>query len=200
MIAAIVPAAGRSERMGRPKLALPVGGRPMLERVITALRNGGASPIIVVTGAHDPTLTPLAREAGAEICELTAATPDMRTTVEHGLSWLQERYYPRPDDAFLLTPADLPFLDAATVQSLCETWNRRTAATILIPTHAGRRGHPALIAWRHVARIRDLAAGQGIDSFLRQMAGETLEMPVMCDGGMEDIDTPPDLKRPGNTL
>ena len=38
MIYAVVPAAGRSSRMGRPKLSLPLGERTVLEQVILALR------------------------------------------------------------------------------------------------------------------------------------------------------------------
>jgi molybdenum cofactor cytidylyltransferase len=194
MIAAVVPAAGRSSRMGRPKLALPVDGRPMLERVIAALRDGGAAPVAVVTGPHDPTLAPLARAAGAEVCELTAATPDMRTTVEHGLRWLEERYRPQPDDAYLLTPADLPLLDAATVRMLCAAWTGRPTASILIPTFQNRRGHPALIAWWHVAGIRALAAGQGIDAYLRDRAAELQEVAVIGPGGVQDVNTASDFE------
>jgi CTP:molybdopterin cytidylyltransferase MocA len=187
MIAAVVPAAGRGSRMGRPKLALPVRGRPMLERVIVALCEGGANPVIAVTGPHDPALPSLARAAGAEVCELAIATPDMRTTVEHGLRWLEERHQPRPDDAVLLTPGDLPFLDAATVRTLCEAWKRQPAATILVPTHAGRRGHPALIAWRHVAGIRALPAGIGIDAYMR--ATNAGFVTVAASGCATDVDT-----------
>ncbi len=38
---ALIPAAGKSARMGRPKLTLPLGGRTVLEHVVTALRRGG---------------------------------------------------------------------------------------------------------------------------------------------------------------
>jgi molybdenum cofactor cytidylyltransferase len=193
MIAAVVPAAGRGSRMGRPKLALPVGGRPMLERVITALREGGAEPVVVVTGPQDPALAPLARAAGAEACELSFATPDMRTTVEHGLDWLEKRYHPQPDDAFLLTPGDLPFLDAATVRLLYEAWLRRPAATILIPTFEGRRGHPALIAWRHVGAIRSLPRGSGIDAYLRDDAGKMHFVEAAGVGCVVDADSPADI-------
>ena len=44
MIAAVVPAAGHSQRMGRPKLILPIGGQTVIARVVSALRDGGASP------------------------------------------------------------------------------------------------------------------------------------------------------------
>jgi molybdenum cofactor cytidylyltransferase len=188
MIAAVVPAAGRGTRMGRPKLALPVDGRPMLIRVIDALRAGGATPVVVVTGPHDPGLGALARAAEAEACELTMPTPDMRSTVEYGLGWLEERYYPRPDDAFLLTPGDLPFLDAATVRTLCDVWAKRPAETILVATHAGRRMHPALIGWRHVAEIRSMRAGIGIDAYLRERSNETLQIAVSVAGAERDID------------
>jgi molybdenum cofactor cytidylyltransferase len=190
MIAAVVPAAGRSERMGRPKLALPVDGRPMLERVITTLRDGGASPIVVVTGPHDPALAPLARSVGAEVCELTVATPDMRTTVEHGLCWLEECYHPKPDDAFLLTPADIPFLDGATVRTLCEAWMRKTNASILIPTHEGHRGHPALIAWWHVVRIRAMATELGFDAYLREHVVQSQSVAMLNGLILQDVDKP----------
>jgi molybdenum cofactor cytidylyltransferase len=192
MIAAVVPAAGRSSRMGRPKLALPVGGRPMLERVIAALLEGGASPVVVVTGLHDPSLAPLARAAGADVCELAAATPDMRTTVEHGLRWLEERYRPRPEDAFLLTPADMPFLDKHTVRSLCDKWQSRGAASILLPTYGGRRGHPALIAWRHVEPINALPADIGVDVYLRKWTDEVGDVIIQSEAEMTDVDTAED--------
>jgi CTP:molybdopterin cytidylyltransferase MocA len=165
----------------------------MLERVITALRDGGADPVVVVTGPHDPALPSIARSAGAEVCELAEPTPDMRATVEHGLRWLQERHNPQPDDAFLLTPGDLPFLDAATIERLCETWRNRPPATILIPRHGTSRGHPALIGWRHVEAIRPLPSGVGIDSYLRECADATLDVAVPGECSSLDVNSPGDL-------
>src|SRR5262249_42597993 len=52
VIAGLIPAAGHSRRMGRPKLALPLLGRPLLAHVVTALREGGADPVLVVLGPH----------------------------------------------------------------------------------------------------------------------------------------------------
>ena len=63
---AIILAAGKSTRMGRAKLSLPLGGRAVLERVIDTLRQAGIEKILVVVGPHVPELVPLARDAGAE--------------------------------------------------------------------------------------------------------------------------------------
>jgi CTP:molybdopterin cytidylyltransferase MocA len=192
MIAAVVPAAGRGTRMGRPKLSLCVGGRPMLESVVTALRDGGADPVVVVTGPHDPRAPAIARAAGADVCELAEPSPDMRTTVEHGLRWLLQRYRPGTDDAFLLTPGDIPFLDAGTVRTLCRMWRSQPSASVLVPVRASQRGHPALIGWRHVAAILSWPVECGINSYLREWGDETEMVPVSSAGGFGDVDTPAD--------
>ena len=50
--AAIVLAAGESERMGKPKALLDFDGRTALSLAIDACREGGAYRIVVVLGAH----------------------------------------------------------------------------------------------------------------------------------------------------
>src|SRR5438270_11455328 len=108
MTFAVVPAAGRSTRMGRPKLSLPLAGSTVIQMVVAALRSGGADPVLVVVAPHTPELAELAEAAGAVVCRLPEATADMRATVMHGLDWLEERFHPRPDDDWLLAPADHP--------------------------------------------------------------------------------------------
>src|SRR3954467_2079355 len=104
MIAALVPAAGRSERMGRPKLILPIGGVPLIARVVAALRSGGPDPVVVVAPPPDaPGGAGAARPAGPagpgeRACAPTAQggrvvfspepTADMRASVVLGLDHL----------------------------------------------------------------------------------------------------------------
>lgn len=195
MILAVVPAAGHSTRMGRPKLSLPLGDRSILGHVVAALRAGGAQHVVVVIGQHVQELVPLAEAAGAEVCRLAEPTADMRATVEHGLRWLEDRYSPRPDDAWLLAPADHPALDAAVIRHLCDTLLADPSRSILIPVHAGRRGHPALIAWRHVAGIRTFPPDRGINAYFREHAAEVREVPVSRPGVLCDLDTPDDYDR-----
>ena len=49
---AVLPAAGKSTRMGRPKLALPLGERTILEQVVAALRQAEVEHILVIVGPH----------------------------------------------------------------------------------------------------------------------------------------------------
>jgi molybdenum cofactor cytidylyltransferase len=196
MTFAVVPAAGRSRRMGRPKLSLPLGGRTVLDHVLTALRRGGVVRVLVVVGPHVPELVPIAKAAGAEVCQSPDDSPNgMRASVQEGLRWLEERYRPHPDDPWLLAPGDHPALDPAVVRTLLEAWADRPRESILIPTYQGRRGHPALFAWRHVGGIRAHPPGLGLNTFLRCRLAETREVPVDCPGVLTDIDTPEDYER-----
>jgi molybdenum cofactor cytidylyltransferase len=195
MILAVVPAAGKSVRMGRPKLFLPLGGRTVLEWVVAALRQGGVEQILVVLGPHVRDLAPLAESAGAVPLVLDHETPDMRTTVERGLDWLEAQYHPQADDSWLLVPADHPTLDAAAIRELLEARLRHPCASIVIPTYQGQRGHPAVIAWKHVAGIRALQPDKGLNAYLRLHPAQTLELPVSSPHVLCDLDTPEDYEQ-----
>ncbi|MCI0463818.1 MAG: nucleotidyltransferase family protein [Gemmataceae bacterium] len=190
----LIPAAGKSMRMGRPKLALPLGQSSVLEHVIAALHAAGVGDTLVVIGPHVPELAPLARAEGAHVLRLEVETPDMRATVERGLAWLEERFRPADSDRWLLLPADHPTLDPAVIRQLLEA-RAETARSIVIPTCGGRRGHPALIDWSHVQAVRGLPSGQGLNVYFRQQQGQTLEVAVESEAVLCDLDTPADYER-----
>src|SRR5262249_41990163 len=108
----VIPAAGKSVRMGVPKLSLFLGGHTVLERVLDALRTLPLAHILVVLDPHREDLANIAKQAGSSILLLPEDTADMRATVVNGLTWLEERHSPAPGDAFLLCPADHPMLDS----------------------------------------------------------------------------------------
>jgi molybdenum cofactor cytidylyltransferase len=53
---AIVPAAGRSARMGAPKLLLPLGDRPVIDWVLAAWTASRVTRTVVVVRADDAPL------------------------------------------------------------------------------------------------------------------------------------------------
>jgi CTP:molybdopterin cytidylyltransferase MocA len=180
--------------MGRAKLTLPFGGRTVIERVVEALRAGGVEQVVVVTGPHVPELGPLATAAGGHVLTLPEPTADMRTTVERGLDWIEERFHPADDAGWLLAPADHPAIAPEVVARLLAA-GADPAASIAIPVHGTRRGHPTFFRWRHAAGIRQLAPDRGINAFIRLHAGETCELAVEDPGTVADLDTPDDYRR-----
>lgn len=195
MIFGLIPAGGKSSRMGRPKLTLSLGGRTVLEHVVRALRGGGVEHVLVVVGAQVPELVLHAETAGAVVCRLSEDTLDMKATVQQGLRWLDRHFHPQAGDAWLLVPADHPTLEAAVIQTLLQAQGEPSSTSILIPTFAGQRGHPALIGWNHVPEILALSADQGINAYLRRHGSATRELPVNSASILVDLDVPADYER-----
>jgi molybdenum cofactor cytidylyltransferase len=194
-VAAIVPAAGRSERMGRPKLILPIGGMAVIARVVAALRQGGADPVVVVAAPADaPGGSVLADEAarlGARVVVPPGPTADMRASIELGLDALDGA---SPPGALLLAPGDSPGISPEAVARLIARFGADRPA-IVVPTCAGRRGHPVLLRWDVALRIRRLPAGVGVNAVLAAGAEEVVALELGDPGTLADLDTPEDYRR-----
>ena len=191
----LIPAAGLSRRMGRPKLTLPLGERTVLEQVVSAVRGGGVEQVLVVIGPGTAFLQPLAEQAGAAVHVLPEETPDMRATVRAGLAWIEEHYRPQPDDAWLLLPADHPTLSSVVVRALVAAADSQPRHSIFVPIHDGKRGHPTLLRWRHAGALSLWPGGQGLNAYIRAQGSETLEIPWARAEVLCDLDTPEDYER-----
>jgi molybdenum cofactor cytidylyltransferase len=192
MIVALVPAAGSSTRMGRPKLTLPLGGQTVIRRVILALREGGVDRVLVLAPPLD---APASREitaegvlAGAEVFVLPEATPDMRATVEYGLAYLDRFQAPV---AILLAPADSPGVTSELVSAILER-AKQSSRSIIAPTYEGRRGHPLYLSWSWAQAIRALPAGVGINALFSTFPDQVETFAVDESGTLADLDTPSD--------
>jgi len=181
--------------MGRPKLALPLGDRTVLEHVVAAVHNGGVPDVIVVIGPGAASLQPLAERAGARVYLLPEDTPDMRATVQAGLAWLEQNFQPTNDDAWLLLPADHPTLHGDVIQNLVEVARWQKSYSIFVPVHNGRRGHPTLFRWNLVVALRAFREGEGLNAFIRSRPSETREIPWSSAEVLRDLDTPEDYER-----
>ena len=191
----LIPAAGKSVRMGQPKLLLPLGETTVLGRVLTAVRAGGVTDVLVVVGPDLPALADAARAEGAHVLVLAADTVDMRATCLHGLDWLEARFAPGPGDGWLLLPADHPTCGPEVVRAVLAAATEHSERSIVVPVHAGRRGHPVWLRWEHVAAIRRMGEGEGLNRFVRERAGETLELDWPDTEVLRDLDTPEDYRQ-----
>src|SRR6186713_119297 len=115
---AIVPAAGQSVRMGRPKLLLDVAGQPLVRHVLDAWRAGGVEKIVVVMRRDDAALAEVVRAAGANVVQPAVDPPDMKTSIRHGLAFVGEQFQPQASDMWLVAPADMPGLSPAIIRHL----------------------------------------------------------------------------------
>ena len=196
---AIIPAAGNSTRMGASKLLLPMEGGTMIEKTLAAWRNTQVDKIVVVVHPDHRELAAVCRSHGMEVVVPAMAPPEMKDSVQHGLKHIEENFRPTAVDAWLLAPADMPGISPRIIGALLAAFQLGPQC-ILVPTLAGKRGHPVLFPWSLAPEVFSLRAHEGLN-VLRQRH-ECREVP--CDSiegagaaAFADIDTPEDYRRLG---
>jgi molybdenum cofactor cytidylyltransferase len=183
---AILPAAGASRRMGRPKLLLPFRGGTVVGALVQALRLGGVSGIVLVTAPDDEALRAWAAAAAVR----TAVNPDpergMLSSIQAGIALISLASNTEP---LLVCPADLPALRAETVAAVLAAAG---ASPLTVATHRGRRGHPLVIAPALIPEIGTLHAGVGLRELLDRHPVREVE--VDDPGAVHDVDTPEEYR------
>jgi molybdenum cofactor cytidylyltransferase len=195
MIAAVVPAAGASVRMGRPKLLIEIHGQSLIGRVVSALRAGGAGRVVVVAPPADavegPEIAAQARKAGALVIVPGTRPAEMRDSIELGLEWLAKHDSPR---SVVLTPGDYPGITPEIVAQLLE-FAARLPDRVVLPSYNGRRGHPIVLPWKIAVEVRSLPAGAGINALVARHPYGLVELALSEHAVVADLDTPEDLER-----
>jgi molybdenum cofactor cytidylyltransferase len=189
---AVLPGAGASRRMGRPKLLLPYRGGTLVGAVVEALRGGGVSTIVLVTSPEDEDLRAWAREAGV----MTAVNPDpqrgMLSSIREGIAALG-----RTGEILLVSPADLPALRSETVAALVQQM-KDTGTPLAVPVYQGKRGHPLAIAPALIPEIDTLDPDVGLKQLRDRHEALLLEMEVEDPGVVQDVDTPEEYESLSN--
>ena len=200
-VAGILLAAGDGTRLGQPKATVELGGLTLAERGVRLLRDGGADPVLVVTGAVPVELPGT----------LSVHNPDwasgMGSSLAVGLRALAGRVLgdgaPAADAesdggsgiaAVVIALADQPLIGPEAVRRLVTAHDG--GATIAVAAYEGKPRNPVLIDRVHWAAVLETAGGDtGARPFLR--AHPDLVTLVECGdaGRPDDIDTPEDLAR-----
>jgi molybdenum cofactor cytidylyltransferase len=188
---AIVPAAGRSRRMGQPKLLLPWQGRTVIEHVVSAWNASRVEHVVVVVSPDDLPLAEICRRLPCHLVVPDAPPPEMKDSVGWGLEWIKQHFAPQPADAWLVGPADLPRLSAAVIDAVLAAYDPNQAS-IVVPRQAGHGGHPVLFPWRLASQAHALAESETLKDLLTRSKVRELDVP---DSAAGDLDTPEDYRR-----
>ena len=190
-VAAVVPAAGRSRRMGREKIELVWEISTVLETILDKIAAVGARPIVVVLRADLSQAQERARRRGARVVVNPRPDEGMIESVRLGISALTEPPV-EPVDAVLLWPGDHPAVASPTLDALLDAADRTRA---ILPRHGGRRGHPALIGSDLLDGIAAIPPGEGLRHLWRTRPEAVVELDVDDPGILIDLNTPVDYER-----
>lgn len=196
---ALIPAAGRSRRMGSPKLLLDVHGKTVIARVLTALGEAGLTNRLVVLHPEDELLKREVEACGGRPLLPPTPPPEMRDSIRIGFNCVVDEILANgqpadPHQPWLLVPADHPVIDPQTVTILLDA-AAKNPGRIIVPTHGGRRGHPTVFAWKHAVQIDQIPAGLGFNWIVEQASADIIEIEFASSGVLVDLDTPEDYER-----
>lgn len=197
-MAGIVPAAGRSSRMGTPKPLLDAGGRSFLQAVVAALSGGGCAPVVVVVRDGSGPVAAMARRAGARVVENPDPSPGPIASLRAGIRALEgaeaTEGSQRRVEGVAFCPVDHPRVRPGTVEELLEAF-RAAEAPAVVPAVEGRRGHPVIFGRELFDELFADDLEEGARSVLRRRGEEVREVEVEDEGVLVDIDTRREYRR-----
>ena len=194
---AIIPAAGNSERMGQPKLAMQLAGRPVIEHTLRAWQLSQVDRIVVVIQSRAGPLIEILKhladpQSRIELVFPEFSPPDMKASIQAGLRHIEACYAPGASAAVLVAPADMPRLSSGVIDLLIQRRHEHPGP-ILLPTLGERRGHPILIPWSLAMAVHELADNEGLNSLVERETVVTISADHVTKGEGDpflDLDTP----------
>jgi molybdenum cofactor cytidylyltransferase len=199
VIGAVVLAAGKSVRMGKPKMSLPWGKTTVIGQVVTALVGAGLGEVLVVTGGGrddvERALSYLPQNWPVRaIFNPDFAAGEMLSSIQVGVGALGNSC-----EAALITLGDQPQIEVDVVRIILETYYH-SGASLVIPSYAMRRGHPMLISRPLWSGLLALRPPQTLRELIQANKSEIVYVNVDTPSILLDLDTPEDYQqfKPGD--
>lgn len=186
----IVPAAGRSRRMGTAKLLLPWGDATVIESVVAAWRASVVEAVCAVVSPEDVWFAEICRRAGAVVIVPGSPPPDMKDSLRAGVEHIERTFRPVESDCILVAPADMPWIEAGTISRLVEAF-ASSEERVVVPVCEGRRGHPVVLGWSVAREVFDLADDESLKTIIQRLPARTVESAETVLG---DLDTREDYE------
>lgn len=190
-VSAILLAAGESRRMGDTnKLALDVGGLPLLRRTALTLLGACLNEIVVVLGHQADAAKSLLAGLPLQLVDNPHYAEGQMTSVHRGMQALQ-----KPCEGVMVCLSDQPLLESSDVEILIRAFVDDCPRTVLVPTYQGRRGNPIVLAHRHREAILAGDRNLGCKRLIERNPELVWPYPMPNDHCVFDLDTPEDYSR-----
>jgi molybdenum cofactor cytidylyltransferase len=186
-VAAIVLAAGDSERFGKPKQLLEWRGKPFIRHVVQTALQADLAPVIVVTGRYSD--------------EIAGALDGLAVTIVHNRDWrsgqstsIQAGLARLPADcgAAIFLLADQPQVSPLLIRALVDE-HARSGSPVVAPLIDDQRGNPVLfdrVTFQELNKLHGDVGGRGI--FSRYLI---TWVPWHDPLALMDVDTPDDYQK-----
>lgn len=194
-VAALILAAGGSQRLGRPKQLEPWGGESLLECVIRHATSFPVDEVWVVIGAYAEEILDQVDFMGAGVVENPEWEEGIASSIRVGLDALTQ--LSRCESALILL-GDQPNVSPDIVEELLVS-HRRSRNAVSVPKYRYNRGNPVVVDRSMWPRLMSLEGDEGA-ARLWQAHPEWVNEVWFSDLGPRDVDTAVDVTelRPRN--
>jgi molybdenum cofactor cytidylyltransferase len=186
MIGAIILAAGRSTRMGHPKLLLPHGEKTVIQHLVHEVSGAQIAPIIVVGGHKAHAIKENLADVNTSPQFVTNKKYDqgMLSSIRCGL-----RALPEETEAAMVILGDQLSLSTSLVRELAHFFTS-SATDIAIASHDGRRGHPIIFSEKYFKEVLSQFDDTGLRGLLQAHPDDIATYLTNDPGVLIDVDTP----------
>jgi molybdenum cofactor cytidylyltransferase len=191
-VAVVILAAGKSSRMGFPKPLLQWNGRSFLDHVLDKYSRIGL-PVWVVLGEHNEQVRSEVDLAKVHVVVNPHPELGQLSSLQIGLRQVRESSG-RQFSGVVFHPVDHPAVQLSTVRTLVET-HFLYPQCLLLPRHAGRRGHPALFPEKLYAELAAAPLDQGARWVVRRHPELIRDVEVPDPAVLLNVDTPEEYRR-----
>jgi molybdenum cofactor cytidylyltransferase len=194
-LSGVILAAGASRRMGRPKLLLPLGDRPLLQHALDAAAASRLDEIVLVLGDRAAEVLDAIR-LPSRLPVRVAVNEDPASGQSSSLRLGLRTADPRASAAAILL-GDQPRVTGPLIDRVVAAFlgaGAPVARPVYCDSHERRvPGHPVLVARRVWPELESLRGDEGMRGLLARRPEWLLEVPV--EGAPPgDIDTPKDYR------
>jgi molybdenum cofactor cytidylyltransferase len=194
-LSGVILAAGASRRMGRPKLLLPLGDRPLLQHALDAAAASRLDEIVLVLGDRAAEVLDAIR-LPSRLPVRVAVNEDPASGQSSSLRLGLRTADPRASAAAILL-GDQPRVTGPLIDRVVAAFlgaGAPVARPVYCDSHERRvPGHPVLVARRVWPELESLRGDEGMRGLLARRTEWLLEVPV--EGAPPgDIDTPKDYR------
>jgi molybdenum cofactor cytidylyltransferase len=189
-VAAVVLAAGGSIRFGKPKQLAIFQGEPLVRRIVTAAKDAGCAPLVVVVGASAGQITPVLAGLPVSIIEHPNWSNGLGSSIAVGVMHAASI---TPDlDAAILLACDQPFVNAVMLRQLIQM-HRENKKPIVASAYAETLGVPALFDRSCFGDLLQLTGDSGAKGIILARANDVA--PFDFPAAAVDVDTAADYEK-----
>lgn len=192
-VSGIVLAAGKSIRMGQPKMVLPWGETTVLGRVVEVFAKAGIQNLFIVTGGDRDMVENEISRLKNKYPVTSVYNPDhekggMLSSILTGVSAI-----PNDTEAVLIGLGDQPQVEIATLRKILSRFEQ-TRQGIIVASYNHRRGHPILLDSAMVEDLKMINREATLREFLNSHQEEISYISADISV-LQDLDTPQDYEK-----